>query len=171
MVLELCATHRVFKCCSNCVLFLTFIGFAFYFLAFLKYDKWNMIECDRIDERNSYEGEWEHTCILNHRFMLYETRRPSIMNEWMSKWTDKWMNDDDEWHSLYDAQVRSIGHHIDLMNKTTIARSDEEHKIKKKILPQEGQQRCWRSAMGDDENAYSWLLTEYSLVDLLWTYL
>lgn len=45
-----CATHRISKCCSNCVLFHTFIGIAFYFLAFLKYDKCNMIECDRNDE-------------------------------------------------------------------------------------------------------------------------
>lgn len=33
------------KCCSNCVpFFFTFIGFTFYFLAFLKYDKCNVIE-------------------------------------------------------------------------------------------------------------------------------
>lgn len=92
-----------------------------------------------------------------------ETRRPSIVNKWMNGWIS-------EWTVMTNGQVQSIGYRIDRPNKT-IPRSDKEHKIKKEnILPQEGWQRCWKTAMEDDENAYSWLLTEYSLVDLSWTY-
>lgn len=69
-----------------------FIGFAFYFLAFLKYDKWNMIECDRIDEWTSVWGRVRaHVYLESSIYTLYQTRRPSIVIEWMNEW----MSDDE----------------------------------------------------------------------------
>lgn len=52
-----------------------------------------MIECDKVDESGfrmrKRERESEGTQFVFR--IIYETRRPSIVNEWINGWTDEWI--------------------------------------------------------------------------------